>query len=264
MDSAAITPPHVGIFDSGIGGFSVLRKLRQTLPGCSFTYLADNRHLPYGDKSPEWLAARATSLTAHLLAQEARLILVACNTATTHAIAALRARWPDVPFVGVEPGIKPAAQRSQARRIAVMATPATLRSARLQQLAVQHAADCSVHLLACADLAAAIEQAEPEPLERSIAQACDELRRLEVDTVVLGCTHYPLVADQLAARLGPEVQWIDTADAVSRRVAALLGDAPDGTSQAALTLVATGDPHSIERAAQRWIGSECRVSHCPL
>lgn len=262
MQSSAIPPPHVGIFDSGIGGLSVLRSLRQLLPGCALSYLADNRYLPYGDRSADWLTARALQLTEYLLAQGAGLILVACNTATTHTIAALRARWPNVPFVGVEPGIKPAVLRSRAGRIAVMATPATLRSARLQRLIDLHAGGCAVRLLPCTDLAQAIEQADDARLSCAVESACAQARAEAVDVVVLGCTHYPLVADRLAAALGPGIYLLDTGEAVARRVQSVLGTAAaSGKARGALTAIATGDTQPLDLALERWLHEPLRATH---
>jgi glutamate racemase len=221
----------------------------------SVQYLADNRYLPYGDKPPHWLEARAITLTEHLLAQGASLILVACNTATTHTIAALRRRWPAIPFVGVEPGIKPAVAMSESRRIAILATSATLASPRMSDLIVAHAGDAAIVRQPCPGLADAIERGDDVTIRRLLDRTCAELRHAAVDVVVLGCTHYPLVADEIAARLEPGVRLIDTADAVSRRVQALLPAplAHPSTVPGNLMMAATGDPTVLTLAARRWI-----------
>lgn len=248
--------PHIGIFDSGVGGLSVLRSVRTAFPHARLSYLADNRNLPYGDKSPEWLIARCTTLTQHLLDEGASLILVACNTATTHTISALRARWPDLPFVGIEPGIKPAVKATRNRRISVMATPATLSSLRMKELIALHAGDCHVQLLPCPGLATAIEEANDHQLAPLLDAACTALEADRVDTVVLGCTHYPLIADELAARLGGGVQLIDTAEAVARRILTLLPERDPGLGpleSEPITFIATGAIESVEKALRRWI-----------
>lgn len=253
---ATTNTPHIGIFDSGVGGLSVLRSVRTALPHARLSYLADNRNLPYGDKSPEWLIDRCTTLTQHLLDEGAGLILVACNTATSHTISALRARWPDLPFVGIEPGIKPAVKATRNRRIGVMATPATLNSLRMKELIALNAIDCHVQLLPCPGLAAAIEQANDHQLARLLDVACTALQAERVDTVVLGCTHYPLIADALAARLGKEVKLIDPADAVARRIQTLLPEPGSGlrpSESLPITSIATGTIDSVEKALQRWI-----------
>lgn len=254
MHAPNIAPTHVGIFDSGVGGFSVLRTLHTTMPGCRLTYVADNKYLPYGDKSPAWLQQRCAVLTQYLLDAGAGLILVACNTATTHTIDSLRRRWPTIPFVGIEPGIKPAVKLSRNRRVGVMATPATLTSARLQDLVRQHAGDAHVLLLPCPGLAAAIEAANDDELARQVTETCSTLRANKVDTVVLGCTHYPLIADRLAEGLGPDVVLVDTAEAVARRVRSLLPQTAEAGT-APLDIVATGPLPPIAQALRRWIHS---------
>ena len=260
MESPAADLPHVGVFDSGIGGLSILRELRRALPGVTLSYLADNRHLPYGDKSTAWLNTRVQTLVAQLLAQGAVLVVVACNTATTHTIAGLRQRWPDVAFVGVEPGIKPAVQASREGRIGVLATPATMRSPRLQQLITQHAGDCRIELLPCAELATAIEQGNDGRIDALVEEACADLRAAGVDTVVLGCTHYPLVSERWSSRLGPEIHIVDTATAVARRVASLLTQCAD--RNAGMTALATGELQPVERALKRWLSEPVTLRGC--
>lgn len=269
LAEAPAVAPHVGLFDSGIGGLSVLRALRRHLPGARFSYLADTACTPWGDRPPGWVVARCTQLSRWLIDQGADLVLVACNTGTTQAIAALRAHWPQVPFVGVEPGIKPAVAASCNRRVAVLATTGTLRSHRLRQLLDHHAGDASVLRLPCPGLAEAIERADDgDPALRArLDEIAAELRASGVDTVVLGCTHYPLVAEALQQRLGPAVQLIDTAEAVARRVASLLPHttaAPTPASDAPLQLRATGSAQALERAARRWLGADAAAEPLTL
>ena len=268
--------PHIGLFDSGIGGLSVLRAVRRQLPEARCSYIADTACTPWGDRPAAWLVARCEQLSAWLIDHGADLVLVACNTGTTQAIATLRARWPVVPFVGVEPGIKPAVAASRNRRVAVMATTGTLRSHRLRQLMAHHAADAQVLRLPCPGLAEAIEQAadadgDDAALSKQLDDIAATLRAADVDTVALGCTHYPLVADALQQRLGPAVQLIDTADAVARRVASLLlpgRPVASVTTKAGaagpLRLLATGDTTTLQRAAERWLASGRVVERLPL
>ena len=262
--------PRIGLFDSGIGGLSVLRAVRRRLPAAELCYVADTAFTPWGDRPADWVVARCEQLSAWLIAQGADLVVVACNTATTQAIAALRARWPGRPFVGVEPGIKPGVAASRNQRVAVMATTGTLRSPRLRQLVDYHAGRAELLHLPCPGLADAIEQAdEAAP---ALAERLDEiaatLRAAAVDTVVLGCTHYPLVAEALQQRLGPGVQLVDTGDAVARRVASLLppalANAPAGASPGRLQLHATGAPQALQRAARRWLGPGAEVQTLTL
>ncbi len=254
--------PRIGIFDSGIGGLSVLRALQRRLPDAALTYIADSRHTPWGDRPAAWVSARCLQLAGWLIDDGADLVLVACNTGTTQAIAALRARWPGRLFVGVEPGIKPAAAASRNHRVAVLATSGTLRSARLRQLVAAHASGTQLLQLPCPGLAEAIEAADTDPLalQRQLAGIAQAVRDAGADTVALGCTHYPLVADLLQQQLGAGVVLVDTADAVACRVASLLDAtdpamAPDAAPQAAtMRLFSTADPAGLQRAARRWLG----------
>lgn len=250
--SATALPAPVGVFDSGVGGLSVLRALHRHLPGLHLLYVADSAHAPYGDRDAPHVLRRSTHIVKHLVDRGARVVVVACNTATALAIDRLRRDFPAVDFVGVEPGVKPAALASAAKRIAVMATPATLASTRYADLVARHAPGCEVHPVPCAGLAAAIEHGESgrEEVERLLDRYCAPLNTLGVDTVVLGCTHYPFVAERIASRLQPGIALLDTADAVARRAAALL--APTASPRAPLAtlqLQTTGDPALLMRMA---------------
>ena len=264
MTPSLQTPPLIGVFDSGCGGLSILRSLRRDLPDLPMRYLADSRNLPYGEKSSAWLAARMQQMTQALLEGGASMVLIACNTATTHTIAALRARWPQVPFVGVEPGIKPAVATSRSKRIAVLATSATLASERLDQLIRQHGAEATILRQPCPGLADAIDRGDDDAIDACLDEACASLRRADVDTVVLGCTHYPLVASRVASRLAPSVTLIDTADAVSRRVTSLLPAHRTHKSgmPTQIELLATGEPDVLTRTARRWIDPALTARAC--
>jgi len=274
-DSPAATPepaPHIGVFDTGIGGLSVLRTLRRQLPGAVISYVADAANTPWGDRPAAWVQQRSGQLTQWLVEHGAQLVLVACNTATTQAIAMLRQRWPQLPLVGVEPAIKPAVAASRNGRVAVMATTGTLRSERLQRLVADHAADVQVLRLPCPGLADAIERsalADDPALAPQLDAIAARLREANVDTVVLGCTHYPLVAAALQQRLGEQVLLLDTADAVVRRVRSLLpaalGAAAGQTprASAALKLYTTGDPPQLRAAARRWVEPDAEATALP-
>jgi glutamate racemase len=251
----------IGVFDSGVGGLSVLRALRTRLPAARLHYLADSAYAPYGDRSVEDVIERSRRVCAHLLDQGAGMIVVACNTATTAAIGALRGQWPRVPFVGVEPGVKPAAAASRNRRIGVLATRRTIASERLRTLVEQHAADCHVVLQACPGLVDVIERGnlDDEALRSMLTGFCAPLRDAQVDTVVLGCTHYPFVADALQAVLGPEVKLVDTAEAVSQRALHLAATLQPATplpqrSEPLLRLQTTGEAATLAGFAERWLG----------
>ena len=267
LPAAAPPAAHIGVFDSGIGGLSVLRALRAQLPWAHLSYIADSRHTPWGERPAAWVAERCAQLSAALLADGADLVVVACNTATTQAIASLRARWPQQRFVGIEPGIKPAVASSRNARVALLATPGTLRSARLQQLVQAHAQGLTLLRLPCPGLAEAIEAAWQD--DRDLLARLDDiaarLRAAEVDTVVLGCTHYPLAAAALAQRLAPGTVLVDVAQAVARRVASLLPVAANGAIGAPLPrLLATGPAINLQHAARHWLGLALAVQPLDL
>jgi glutamate racemase len=263
---AANSAPRIGVFDSGVGGLTVLRALCRCLPQAAWFYVADSAHAPYGERSDAYVLDRSMRLTRYLV-EEARCIgvVVACNTATAVAVAALRARWPSVPMVGVEPGVKPAVAQSRAQRIGVMATPATLRHPRFQALVTTYAATATVVAVPCPGLAWAIEQGHEQAPAVGVLldRFCAELRAHQVDAVVLGCTHYAFVLDQIRARVGPDVVMIDTADAVARHAAQLLGghgvmDGPH-LEPPLVQLFSTGERTALGRMAASWLGQSVPV-----
>ena len=250
----------IGMFDSGVGGLSVLRALRQRLPAAPLLYVADSAHAPYGGRSTNDIVERSAALVEHLLRHDVGLIVVACNTATTAAIAALRRRWPALPFVGVEPGIKPAVAQSRKRRIAVMATSATINSLRVKHLVELHGGDAHVHLQACPGLVDVIEAGllDGPELLAVLKPYCDRVRGAGVDTVVLGCTHYPFVAAQIARLLGPGITLLDTAQAIAERAAALW--APRAAGRAlSLRLQTTGSPSTMLRLARQCLAFDGEI-----
>ncbi|MBN2691596.1 MAG: glutamate racemase [Burkholderiaceae bacterium] len=219
---AARAPASIGVFDSGVGGLTVLRALHAQLPGVPLIYVADSAHAPYGDQSDAFILERSRQISRFLIEAGARLIVVACNTATAAAIAALRAEF-EMPFVGIEPGIKPALARSHNQRVGVMATPSTLRSAKFRALLNAHAAQAVPVLQPCPGLADAVERGDLQApdLQELVRQSCAPLRAADCDTVVLGCTHYPLIAAHIQTELGPQVHLLDTAEPVARQAARL-------------------------------------------
>lgn len=251
--------PAIGVFDSGVGGLTVLRALRQQLPQADLLYVADTAHAPYGERSSDYIADRSLAIAGHLIQRGAALLVVACNTATAHAVQALRSRWPEVPVVGIEPGIKPAVTATRNGRVGVLATRATLESARYQTLLSTHAQATQIFSQACPGLAALIEQADlhdPALLEL-IERYCAPLREAQVDTVLLGCTHYPLVQAAIQAALGPAVLLLNTEAAVARE-AHRRWSHPGGTAQIALHCTAQSNTLSqLVRAAFGWeLGAE--------
>lgn len=219
--------PHVLVFDSGVGGFSVAECIHRRIPAAVLTCLADNAGFPYGNLAEATVVARTLALVAREHgAHPADVIVVACNTASTVVLPALRAEV-NVPVVGVVPAVKPAAALSVSRRIGVLATPATVRRPYLDQLIREFARDCQVQRLGHPRLVHWIEDwVRGLPLPRArLSAALQPFRDAGVDTVVLGCTHYPLIRPLLQELL-PEVKhWVDSGDAIARRTAALLSTA---------------------------------------
>jgi glutamate racemase len=250
--------PCIGVFDSGVGGLSVLVALRERLPRAPLRYVADSAFAPYGDRPPAEVIDRSTRIVQRLLDHGATLVVVACNTATALAIEVLRQRWPQVPFVGVEPGIKPAVALSRNKRIGVMATRATVASERVRGLVQRHAGEAFVHLQACPGLADAIEAGVGSlELEAVLKAPCDAMKHAKVDTVVLGCTHYPFAAQEIKRLLGDGVTLVDTAHAIAARAEALWQTSSNSDRVLPLLcLESTGDPSTLQRMGRHWLGTD--------
>lgn len=264
----------IGVFDSGIGGLSVLQALRDELPYERFVYLADNAHAPYGEKSECFVSQRTRTIAQHLLANHhIKALVVACNTATAAAIDELRVGYPSLPLVGLEPALKPALALSQTRRIGVIATQGTVSSDKFARLLANVRNEATFVVQACPGLALAIEQSA---LPAQASQAQQQINRLlqtctramgrfgagpgEIDTLVLGCTHYVFVESALQALLGPQVRLVSTGGAVARQTHRLLASAQllqtDGSASPPKSplLLTTGDLAGLQAAAQRWLG----------
>lgn len=249
------------MFDSGVGGLSVLRAIRRALPHAPLSYVADSAFAPYGERNEAEILQRSLCIVDHLQNRGATLVVVACNTATAVAIDTLRERHPDLAFVGVEPGIRPAVAASRRRCIAVLATQATLRSERFAALVRREAADCRVHLQACPGLAAAIERGRFDDAELHALLRCHTgpVRASDADVAVLGCTHYAFVRGDIQRLLRPGVTVIDTADAVAAQVARRWDPAVAAPSSASCRLETTGDPSSLRGFAHTWLDIDTAV-----
>jgi glutamate racemase len=220
----------IGVFDSGVGGLSVLRHIRAQLPHEHLMYFADSGHAPYGDKTEQFVVERALAVTDFLLAQGAKALVAACNTATVAAIKAVRARYPELPVVGVEPGLKPAAAATRNGKVGVLATARTLKGEKFLQLREQISAASqaefllqpAVGLVDQIELGDLTAPAIGAMLEQYIAPLLDQ----GADTLVLGCTHYPFVKNGIERVLHDharqDVVLIDTGDAVARQLGRLL------------------------------------------
>ncbi|MDO9358132.1 MAG: glutamate racemase [Polaromonas sp.] len=259
----------VGIFDSGIGGLSVLQALRAVLPRQDFIYIADSGQAPYGERGDAHVLARSRALTACLIGRGIDALVVACNTATAAAIDSLRAEHPLLPIIGVEPALKPAAALSQTKRIGVMATQGTLASARFRRLLESLSPQADFVLQPCDGLAEAIERSIGRSHTTELIANCSRHTRAmgrfglkpgEIDTLVLGCTHYPFAGTQLRDLLGPDVTLLDTGAPVARQTRLKLASLPgDQRGGGRVELFSTGDADALQTAAARWLHLDGRV-----
>jgi glutamate racemase len=255
-------PPTILVFDTGLGGLTVLREIVTARPDAHYVYVADDAFFPYGNLSEEQVIARAVPLMGELIsAHRPDLVVIACNTASTLVMSHLRERY-DVPFVGTVPAIKPACAGSKTKRVSVLGTRGTVRREYTKALIRDFAQGCEVTLVGSADLAslaeAALSGGEVSDAQISAELApcfVGEITSLRTDTIVLACTHYPLLMNQLV-RLAPwPVAWIDPAPAIARRVANLL-KAPEGEpDHAGAEMVFTsGKPHTLSQALMPFFG----------
>lgn len=269
----------IGVFDSGVGGLSILQALRAELPHENFIYVADSGHAPYGERDDAYVLARSRAVTAHLAAQGIKALVVACNTATAAAIDLLRAEHPTLPIIGVEPALKPAAALSRTRRIGVMATRSTLASARFKTLLQSLAGQATFVLQPCDGLADAIERggihaaAGVEDATKIIAICASNVRAMgqfglndgEIDTLVLGCTHYPFAGEHLRELLGPHIQFLDTGAPVARQTRLRLPVAEASPAIAGeVRFFTTGQPSVLQAAAQRWLQLDGKADLLPF
>lgn len=242
------------------------REIRRTLPAEDIVYVADAAHCPYGDRPASEVRARALAIGRHLEDSGAKLLVVACNTATGAALEDLRA-LVRLPAVGLEPAVKTAAARTRTGRIGVMATAGTLASERFRRLVREHADGLTVVPQACPGLVDLIEQGELSGprLESLLRDLAAPLRAAAVDVVVLGCTHYPFVSGPISAALGTGVDLIDSAPAIARRTQFLLDEAGLGRSgQGSLRILTTGEPGAIAPLVSRLLGEPIDVSRLDL
>ncbi|KHK64089.1 MULTISPECIES: glutamate racemase [Pseudomonas] len=216
----------VGVFDSGVGGLSVLGEIRHLLPNESLLYVADCGHIPYGEKSPEFIRQRCAIIAEFLQRQGAKALVVACNTATVAGVADLRRDYPDWPIVGMEPAVKPAAAATRSGIVGVLATTGTLQSAKFAALLDRFATDVRVITQPCPGLVELIEAGDlHSPALRQLLQGyVTPLLAAGCDTLILGCTHYPFLKPLLKEMVAADISLIDTGAAVARQLQRLLAE----------------------------------------
>jgi glutamate racemase len=264
--SGSVAP--IGIFDSGVGGLSVFRAIRQELPQEAIVYLADQAHVPYGLRSLEEVRDFSAGITRFLIAQGCQLIVVACNTASAAALHDLRKSFPDISFVGMEPAVKPAAEYTQTGVVGVLATPATFQGALYSSVVERFASGVVLLQDTCPGLVGQIETGQLDtPETRNILeQALLPMLEQRIDTIVLGCTHYPFVIPLIQEIAGPAVRVIDPAPAVARQAKRVLdqrniermGNRPDSTpglSEAQVQMLTTFKAQNLEAMLPTLLGA---------
>jgi glutamate racemase len=259
MSSHSSSP--IGIFDSGVGGISVLRALREQMPEESVIYFGDQGHVPYGSRSLEQIQAFSEAITRFLLEQGAKIIVVACNTASAAALKYLREKFPSVPFVGMEPAVKPAAEHTHTGKVGVLATPATFQGALYASVVERFANGVELFQDTCPGLVQQIEQGKLHGQEtrRILEEALLPMLAKEIDTIVLGCTHYPFVIPLIQQIVGDakRVRVIDPAPAVARQVGRLLeADGMRNTigPRGSLRFFTSGDPDELRALLPMLLG----------
>ncbi len=252
-------PEPIGIFDSGLGGLSVLKEVRRRLPAETLIYVADQGRLPYGPRAPEEIRQFAEQITRFLLTYNTKAIVVACNAASAAALAYLRRTFPQTPFVGLEPAVKPAAAGTRSRVVGVIATQATCQSEVFASVIDRFAKGVRVIPRACPGLVTQVEAGEFDtPATRQLLHDyLDPLLAAGIDSLVLGCTHFPFLIPAIREIVGPQVQIIDPAPAVARQVERVIGSGRPPGPSGSVTAFTTGQA-DMSRLASEMIGEPVR------
>ena len=249
----------IGVFDSGVGGLSVVRSLLHQLPNESLLYVADAMHCPYGTRSEHEIQALSEGISRFLLAEGAKVLVVACNTASAAALAYLRERLPETSFVGVVPAVKPAVEMTRSGIVGVLATPVTFHGRPYVDVVEHFGAGARVLSTTCAGLVERVEAGDldgPEPM--SLLRACvDPLLRAGADTLVLGCTHYPFLIPALRRIVGDDVQLVEPSEAIAAQTIRVLrsaGRLAPSDNHPKRVYATTGEDQSLTRAIHSLLG----------
>jgi glutamate racemase len=259
-------PSPIGVFDSGLGGLSVLREIRTLLPNEDYRYYADNAYCPYGLRSPGEIRERSIAVVGLLIEQGAKAIVVACNTASAMAITEVRAAYPGIPIIGLEPAVKPAVAVTRSGRVGVLATPRTAAGERLRWLIETYAGNVQVHTVAAAGLVELVESGTltgPEVVA-TLQPMLDPMIDAGVDVVVLGCTHYPYLRREIERYMGDGVLVIDSGAAIARRVQSVLASHDLFTTSdqpGSLRMMTSGDAGVVEPVAALLLGEQVIVEN---
>ena len=249
----------IGVFDSGVGGLSVWTEIRSQLPDEPTIYFADQAHVPYGSRSLSEVRVYATGITKFLLNQGAKLIVVACNTASGAALQHLRTTFPDIGFVGMEPAVKPAVKNTRTGHVGVIATPTTFQGFLYQELVHRFGRDVTIHTQTCPRLVEVIEagHTSEESTITLLKKCLQPLLQHDIDQLVLGCTHYPFIMELAKHILGDEVTVIDPAPAVARQTGRLLRQnslLSEGNNVSTHLFYTTGSVSYFKKIANALIG----------
>ena len=255
----------IGLFDSGVGGLSIVDQVRRLLPSERLLYLADQAHVPYGPRPLAEVRRFSEAITQFLLDQGAKVIVVACNTASAAALGHLRATFDQVPFVGLEPAVKPAASLTETGHIGVLATPATFEGELFASVVARFAQGVQVHQRVAPGLVERIEAGDIGGAETRalLHQAVSPLLEFPIDTIVLGCTHYPFIVPLLREMISDEVRVVDPAPAIARRTQQVLDAAgllATADLPGSVDLVSTGDPDRLAIQAGSLIGLHAKAA----
>ncbi len=250
----------IGVFDSGIGGLTVVRELMRQLPNESIIYFGDTARVPYGPKSPETVLRYSREITSFLLEQGVKAMVVACNTATAHALPALKAEY-DLPIVGViEPGSRAAARTTKTYRVGVIGTQGTIKSRAYERAIEAVSPNAEIFALACPLFVPLAEEGwlDTEATRLIAHEYLDPMAKADVDTLVLGCTHYPLLKSVIGSVVGRDVRLIDSAAETAAETASVLrerGITHTATNAARYRFIASDAPEQFLRVGQRFLGA---------
>jgi glutamate racemase len=262
-----MTTGAIGVFDSGVGGLSVLHHIRLTLPNERLIYVADSAHVPYGDKSAHYIEQRAIALTRFLIEQGADAIVIACNTATAAAAATLRRQF-NLPIVGMEPAVKPAVSATKSGIVGVLATIGTLESARFAALLERYAGKVNIVTQGCPGLVEQVESGDLHGIRTRelVERYTTPLLARGADTLILGCTHYPFLSNLIREIAGDHVTLIDTGEAVARHLQRrLTNELPSRTtSEPDELFFSSGDERQATHIISTLWGRSIEVKSLPI
>jgi glutamate racemase len=253
----------IGVFDSGIGGLSILRELIKTLPNENFFYIADIAHSPYGEKHQDYILNRIEKISSYLTSHEKfniKTLVVACNTATAYAIDLLRIQYPNISIVGVEPAIKPASKYTKTKKVGVLATYGTIHSKKFKELLNQQDNQVEFILQSCNDLAKSIDNRDLVLAEKLATKYISNLgcfgnQNNKIDSIVLGCTHYPLISNIIQNIVGEKIKLFDNAQPVAQQTK-LVTNLNLDLKTGELYFASTAKPDILTQACQNFLGTQ--------